>query len=107
MGGPLGKEQDPSEGAFYLIVPRDPEEPLGTAGYWNQFTARMFRSLELSYEVHPSARRKGTATQAACLLVNHLFSVLPIERLQATAVVGNEVSRRVLENAGMRKEGSS
>jgi ribosomal-protein-alanine N-acetyltransferase len=31
---------------------------------------------------------------------------LPIERLQATTVVGNDASRRVLEKAGMQREGT-
>ncbi len=102
----LGMEKERNDGAFYIIVPSDSEEPLGTAGYWYPFTAKMFQGLELSYEVHPSSRQKGIATQVACLLVNHLFNSLPVERLQATAVVGNHASHRVLEKAGMQKEGS-
>ena len=102
----LERETDHETEASYLIIPRDADEPLGIAGYWDPFTAKMFQGIELSYEVHPSARRKGIATQAACLLVNHLFNALPIERVQATTVVGNETSRRVLERAGMQQEGS-
>ena len=102
----LGNEEARDRGAFYLILPRGSDEPVGTAGYWNPFTAPMFRSLELSYEVHPSARGNGIATQAACLLVNNLFGALPIERLQATSVVGNDASHRILEKAGMLREGT-
>lgn len=104
--GHLGDEQARDRGAFYLILRGDAQEPTGVATYWNPFTAPMFRTFELSYEVHPSARGNGIATQAACLLVNHLFMALPIERLQATTVVGNDASRRVLEKAGMQREGT-
>jgi [ribosomal protein S5]-alanine N-acetyltransferase len=45
------------------------------------------------------------ATQAARLLVNHLFDATPIERLLATVVVGNKASVKVLENAGLTHEG--
>jgi RimJ/RimL family protein N-acetyltransferase len=104
--GHLGAEQARDRGAFYLILRGDTDQPVGIATYWTPFTAPMFRTLELSYEVHPAARRNGIATQAACLLVNHLFMALPIERLQATIVVGNVASRRVLEKAGMQREGT-
>jgi RimJ/RimL family protein N-acetyltransferase len=102
----LSKEQARDQGSNYLILPRGSDDPVGTAGYWSPFTAPMFRSLELSYEVHPAARGNGVASQTACLLVNHLFGALPVERLQATSVVGNEPSHRVLEKAGMVREGT-
>jgi RimJ/RimL family protein N-acetyltransferase len=62
--------------------------------------------FEVGYQVHPSARGRGVATEATCILVNHLFNVRPVERIQATVVVGNAASGRVLEKAGMTQEGA-
>ena len=89
-----------------FIVKNDTDEPVGTAGFVNPFTIpALWRALEIWYQVHPQARSQGFATQATCLLVNHLFSTRPLERIQATVVVGNDPSCRVLENAGMQRDG--
>ena len=100
----FAKEGNEDREAFYLIVAREREEPIGTIGYV-PYTVGWFRGLELWWQVHPSERGRGVASRATCLLVNHLFDAIPVERLQATMVVGNEASRRVAENAGMQIEG--
>ena len=92
----------------YFIMRRDINEYLGTIGYWNPFASKhatLFRGLELWWQVHPHFRQQGIASQAASLLVNHLFDATPIERLQATIVVGNDASCRVAEHAGMQRDG--
>ena len=101
----FSKDLDVAEKSFMLIERRDSGEPIGTIGYWKPFTLGMFSAYEIWYQVHPSARRQGVGTQAACLLVNHLFDALPIGRVQATMVVGNDSSRHVAEAAGMLEEG--
>jgi ribosomal-protein-alanine N-acetyltransferase len=81
---------------------------MGTIGYWNPFSSKhaaLFKGLEIWYQLHPSFRTHGFATQAACLLVNHLFDSTPIERIQATVVVGNDASCHVAEGAGMQRDG--
>jgi [ribosomal protein S5]-alanine N-acetyltransferase len=89
-----------------LITATDSGEPVGMIGYWNPFTLTpFFRGLELWYQVQPSARGRGIATEATCILVNHLFNVRPIERLRATVAFGNDASCRVLEKAGMQRDG--
>ncbi len=89
----------------FLIVSRATGEPLGRIGFNNPFTLKAFQAKEIWYTVHPKFRRQGLATQAACLLVNHLFDATPVNRLQATVVVGNPGSGRVVEHAGLRAEG--
>ncbi len=54
--------------------------------------------------MHPGFRRRGLATQAACLLINHLFAATPVPRIQATVAVDNAASCRVTA-AGMQCDG--
>jgi RimJ/RimL family protein N-acetyltransferase len=90
----------------FVIKARDGDRPLGTIGYFNPSTLpTLFRALEIWYQVHPSERGRGVATQAAAILVDHIFSARPHHRIQATVIDGNDGSRRVLERIGMRHEG--
>ena len=89
----------------FVIVSRASGELQGKIGFFNPFAIDLFHGKEIWYQVHPTFRRQGVGTQAACLLVNHLFSTTPVNRLQATVVVGNQGSCGVLENAGMQAEG--
>jgi ribosomal-protein-alanine N-acetyltransferase len=90
----------------FLVRAREDDRPVGQIGYDHPFRAKDFyRSLEIWYQIHPSERRKGYATQAAAILVDHLFASLPVERIHATAVVGNDASCAVLERAGLQREG--
>jgi ribosomal-protein-alanine N-acetyltransferase len=100
------EKQDLVEGGQFIICNLDMTNQMGTIGYFNPFALKeFFKGLEVFYQVHPDFRGHGIATQAACLLVNHLFDATPVERIQATVVVGNEGSGRVLEKAGMQKDG--
>ncbi len=94
------------ENGFYLIVSNATDEPMGAAGYFNPFTqADFFAGREIWYQVHPRFRRRGIATQTACLLVNHLFDTVALPRIQATVAVDNEPSCRVVTAAGMQRDG--
>jgi RimJ/RimL family protein N-acetyltransferase len=96
-----GREQ-----GWYLIIRREQQEPVGTACFFNPFTfTEIFKGLEIGWGLHPPHRHQGFATQAACLLVNHLFDSTPVERVQATVTVGNAASCGVAERAGMQREG--
>jgi len=96
------------EKAQYLIVRHADNAPVGMAGFLNPYAAEhsgMFHGIEIYYQIHPDFRRQGIATQAACLLVNHLFGARPIERIVGYVAEGNTPSRKVLENAGLQYEG--
>jgi len=83
-------------------------EPVGLIGYLVPFASayrEFYTAVEIAYQVHPRHRGRGVATQAARLLVNHLFDATPVNRNQACIMVGNEASGRVLEGCGMRAEG--
>jgi ribosomal-protein-alanine N-acetyltransferase len=93
------------EGAYYIIQDRASKEPLGLACYFSSYVETFYRAYEIGYIIHQSQRGKRVATQAACLLINHLFNTTPIERIMATVVVENDASCRVLERSGMTHEG--
>jgi RimJ/RimL family protein N-acetyltransferase len=92
----------------YLIVDRTTREPMGTAGFADPHAPQyrgVFADLEVFYQVHPRFQGKGIATEAARLLVNHLFQARPLPRLTGYVLEGNAASCRVLEKAGMTHEG--
>jgi RimJ/RimL family protein N-acetyltransferase len=99
------QDGDGAEKLSFLIRGGKDDRPLGTAGYFTPYTLNAHRALEIWYQVHPNERGKGVATEAAAILTNHLFSALPIARVQATSIDGNEASCRVMERIGMQHEG--
>ena len=101
----LAKSGDDSNASF-VIKSREDDRPLGTIGYITPSTLpTLFRGLEIWFQVHPTERGKGFATQAGAILVDHPFSARPNQRIQATVIDGNGGSSRVLERIGMRYEG--
>ena len=56
---------------------------------------------EFGYRLHPDARGKGFATEAARFIVADAFSRLDMPRIQAIVEEDNAPSRRVLEKLGM------
>ena len=102
----LATEADVTKRVSFVIRSREDDRPLGTIGYFTAFgLSNYHRALEIWYQMHPAERGRGVATEAAAVLANHLFSALPIERVQATVVVGNDGSCAVLEKIGMTREG--
>jgi RimJ/RimL family protein N-acetyltransferase len=60
---------------------------------------------EIWYLLHPDSWGKGIATEAARQLLGLGFGELGLHRLWANCLPENPASARVLEKAGMRKEG--
>lgn len=63
------------------------------------------RSGNLGYFVVERARGRGIATRAVTLLVRWALTDADFVRVQATAETWNAASIRVLEKAGLRREG--
>ncbi|UCG45290.1 MAG: GNAT family N-acetyltransferase [Candidatus Bathyarchaeota archaeon] len=59
----------------------------------------------IGYRLLPSERSKGYCTEAVKILVDYLFRVKRIVRIQAETNPRNIASQRVLEKAGFKKEG--
>jgi [ribosomal protein S5]-alanine N-acetyltransferase len=60
---------------------------------------------EIGYALSPKERRMGYMSEAARLIVDHLFSTKDIERLEAVTDAENLGSQGVLEKVGFRREG--
>src|SRR6202040_3772712 len=63
------------------------------------------RQGDLGYAVHPDHWGKGFATEALRRILEFGFENLSLERIWATADVRNVASWRVMEKAGMEREG--
>jgi len=61
-------------------------------------------AAEFGYLVARQFWRNGYATEAACAIVEWIFSVRSVWRLSATCDVDNLASARVLEKAGLTRE---
>ncbi len=61
---------------------------------------------EIGYRIYkPRDMGKGYVSEALRLLVGYLFSRKPCERIQATAIKGNQASLKVMEKCGFQREG--
>ena len=69
--------------------------------------ARDASMREIGYWTAPEARGQGVMTAAARLAVRFGFEVLGLERIEWTAIVGNDASLRVAEKLGFRLEGTA
>jgi RimJ/RimL family protein N-acetyltransferase len=87
---------------YDLAVLRD-GEVIGSASVWT--TVPEHRAGELGYTIRRDCWGHGHATEVARLLVELGFDQLGLERLAATCDPDNAASVRVLEKAGLRREG--
>ncbi|HEV2226706.1 MAG TPA: GNAT family protein [Nitrososphaerales archaeon] len=94
----VGKEE------WFMIFTRLGGRKVGFISYY--LVRRDYLNLfEIGYRTKPSERRKGYTTEAARLLVDHLFSSKKeIERIESVTDVDNVPSQRVLEKNGFRRE---
>jgi RimJ/RimL family protein N-acetyltransferase len=93
---------EPSNDRYDLAVLRG-DEVIGSASVWT--TSPGDRAGELGYTIRRDCWGEGYATEVARLLVALGFERLGLERLGATCDPANAASARVLEKAGLRREG--
>lgn len=79
------------------------DELIGSASVWT--TSPEHRTGELGYTLRADCWGRGYASEIARLLVTLGFERLGLERLAATCDPANVASVRVLEKAGLRREG--
>lgn len=63
------------------------------------------RVAGLGYWIAPAFRRRGYATEAARAMCDVGFRVLRLHRIEASALARNRASLRVLQRAGLQREG--
>ena len=96
------------KGAWFLIIEnRLDHKKIGFIDYYHPARPSDYPYLyEIGYRIKPSERNKGYTTEAARLLVNHLFSTKKeVERIEVVTDVENVPSQRVLEKNGFKREG--
>lgn len=76
---------------------------IGEAGI--SLAPKRFLKAEISYSLLPSQWNKGLGTELAKHLIKYCFNHLDLHRVEAGVAVCNHASIRVLEKAGMKREG--
>ncbi len=61
--------------------------------------------MEIGYILAPNERKKGYGSEAVKIIVDYLFLSKELVRVQAITGVDNSASQRILEKAGLTKEG--
>jgi RimJ/RimL family protein N-acetyltransferase len=100
--GPLRNEHN---GLLIVEVVAD-GRPIGTVG-WHQVRYGPnpeSTALNFGIELVADARGRGYGTEAQALLVDYLFALTDVNRLEASTDVENHAEQRALEKAGLRRE---
>ncbi len=87
----------------WKIILKDSGEFIGLAGI--TLSADKFRLGEIYYKLLPAHWGEGFATEAAKTLVKAGFEQFHLHKVEAGVATGNIRSIRVLEKAGMTREG--
>ncbi len=84
------------------VTLRDTDQLIGAIGL---IVERRFDSAELGYWVGKPFWNKGYCTEAAVTLMKHGFDEVGLNRIAARHLARNPASGRVMEKAGMQREG--
>ena len=87
-----------------FIVEKKDGAKIGWAVHY--VSAPNFGWTEIGFTIIPSERNKGYATETIQILSDYLFLTRDIVRIQAVIDARNVASRRALEKAGFKKEGT-
>jgi RimJ/RimL family protein N-acetyltransferase len=91
------------QGDRYDLAVLRGDQLIGSASVWT--TSPDHGVGEMGYTIRRDCWGEGHASEVARLLVDLGFNRLHLERLAATCDPGNAASVRVLEKAGLRREG--
>ena len=90
------------DGRFSAVILVD-EKPVGSIGFHNLNTAH--GSAEIGYWVDKEYEGRGIVTRCCRVLIDYLFDVRNLNRIQINCNVENTRSRRVPERLGFTLEG--
>lgn len=94
---------DPTSPMRMAVVDQATGQLVGTIGLHT--ISDVNRSAEIAYDFAPSHWGRGLATRLCEAVTSWSFEALGLHRLQATVLVGNERSERVLARCRFRHEG--
>ncbi len=63
------------------------------------------KNWEIGILLAPDVRGRGVGTEAQRLLVEHLFTTTPVQRLSVWTELENVAEQRALEKCGFEREG--
>jgi ribosomal-protein-serine acetyltransferase len=90
------------DGRFNAVILID-EKPVGTIGFHNLNTAN--GSAEIGYWIDKEHEGRGIITRCSGALIDYLFDVRKLNRIQINCNVDNTRSRKVPERLGFKLEG--
>ncbi|MBL3284531.1 Acetyltransferase (GNAT) family protein [Rickettsiales endosymbiont of Paramecium tredecaurelia] len=88
---------------YWGITHRDDNKLVGTVGF--NYIMQHSCKAELSYDLNESFWGRGIMTKALQAVIKFSDEVLKIVRLQATVLIYNKGSIKVLEKCGLQREG--
>ena len=94
---------EPSNLLRFAIADRATDQLLGTAGFHT--VSAQNRTAELAYDVSPTHWGRGIASHVCGLLTGWGHTSANLLRVQATVLVSNDRSARVLERCHFEREG--
>lgn len=98
-----GGDAQPRKFYAWMIQKKDTGENIGLTGLI--LSADKFRLGEIFYKLDPAFWQHGYATETARALIRAGFDNFGLHKVEAGVATGNERSIRVLEKAGMLREG--
>lgn len=99
----LAQAQTPDSMLRLALARRSDDALVGTIGFHTVSTA--YRSAELAYDLAPSHWGRGIARAAARCLTDWAHAEAGLLRVQATVLVSNLASLKVIEACAFQREG--
>lgn len=96
--------EDPRK-KYVLAIRNETNEFIGLIGI--NIGKPDYRNAEIWYKIHPTHWNKGHATTAVKSILEFCFINLKLHRVEAGCATANIASIKVLEKAGMIREGSA
>jgi [ribosomal protein S5]-alanine N-acetyltransferase len=97
------QESDPVAAYTFSLYEKESNQFTGLIGL--KMGKPNYRSAELWYKLHPHQWNKGFASEAVEAILQYCFDELQLHRIEAGCAVDNTASIKVLEKAGMTREG--
>jgi len=87
----------------YIIESISDKSFVGIVGL--NFKSPKYKTAEAWYKIHKDAWGKGYATETLRSIIEYCFEILQLHRVEAGCAVENIASYKVMEKAGMQREG--